>query len=157
MQHKDIIKKNSPTSLIISLSLIVVGILMTLILNFKVTDIIGVFMMFGGIFSLFFIKKVYIYAPTGSVVTQNTLYYNPSERTKLKEILDSARFDLVNTLKISENGIRLDLLLSKNNDFAAAQILEYVPHKYVESSRLYEYFGEDAKKAIESFKEVPKE
>ncbi len=141
--------KKSKTSIIISIILLIAGATF-LFLQFKTAQFIGGFFLFFGIISLIFTKKEKIYIPSGSKITSEMLYFNPLEKGKLNEILSNKNFPLLKNITPTEHGIQMEVTRSKDKEYAAVQLYDYVPHHYVESSPLYEYIGNDAK----SFSEI---
>lgn len=79
-----------------------------------------------------------IYLPTKSRVKDFSIYIETDEMHRLMYALETADTSLMTQIRSpKESGLRLDVVLSSDNKFAACQIFKYVPYNYEAVSTVY--------------------
>lgn len=140
-----IVKKNDFTSIIIALSIVLAGIVITFF-SFPYAKGLGSILILGGIIALSMSKKTLVHGSTGNKIISYTYFFPPIEKEKIKQICETSNFDTLKSVSQAENGLQMEIYLSKNGSYAAVQLYEYIPYKYEICSPLYEYEGDDAQK-----------
>lgn len=84
-------------------------------------------------------KKV-IYETTGSPAKVRTYYFNRSDLEHMRTLLEHSGFSLAKPIAFCPGGnVKMDVIVSGDNRFAAAQIFEYVPFEYHAATRPHAY------------------
>lgn len=152
--HPDITKRTSASRLIISTGMLVVGILLFVSL-FEMGDkssavsmalmVIGTALILSGVFRLFWRSKEIVYLPTGSVTKERSIYFDLKHLGKLTEMLEHKLLNGESEIKSDASGnVRMDIMLSHDNKFAAVQLFQFVPYTYVPVTSVCYFTGEDA-------------
>lgn len=119
--------------------------------------IIGAFGFVFGIIRLLFKNKKTIYVPTGSKVKKSRIYFKSDDLGKLLNAVEN-NFSNVGDLHQNESGtIRLDLMKSDDDAFAAAQVFSNSGATNSAQCGIKIYTGDAAKSltiAIASFKKA---
>lgn len=85
-------------------------------------------------------SKRKVYRPTGSEVKEKRLFFNKETKHGLMACVESGSFHNLLPMKTYAGGsIRLDLLLSADGKFAAAQVMEFEPYSFVPTSPMFYY------------------
>ncbi len=104
-----------------------------------------------GVVKFFTGNKVYVFLPAGSNLKKERVYFDAKERQPLFDSIEDRRFESLKRLKrLANTGIRLDVLYAGNREFAAVQLLEYVPYTYETATPVICYYGEEARKFIDN-------
>lgn len=148
MSHKDIVKKTSIKTIVVSSLILIAGIALIFV-SFEYSKLLGSMLIIVGLCSLLFSKKEDIYVPTGSRVLNNNFYFNPQESAKIRTIFEHKDFDALKAINQVPHGSMLETHISKDHRFATAQLYIYVPHRYEEASPMYEYREGDAEHLAE--------
>ena len=91
-----------------------------------------------GLLKLFFGSKRLFYLPTGSPITKKTLFYKQSDLRPLIQAIESNDFKALSKLEqVEGQGVRIDMMTSKDNKFATCQVFEYIPYTYSPASPVY--------------------
>ncbi|MCP9612330.1 hypothetical protein [Coprobacter tertius] len=109
--------------------------------------LVGAVCILVGLVKLLMGKKYIIYQGSGSKVKNMNLFFDSHEINKLQGLLESKQFEYLQKLKPAEGnkaGVRLDLLVSEDKKFAAAQVFQFIPFKYEPASDLINFYDEDA-------------
>ncbi|MDR3218930.1 MAG: hypothetical protein LBU22_08140 [Dysgonamonadaceae bacterium] len=148
-QHSQIVKKISFLNILISILLVIAGITTFYISSGvdKENSIWVIFLFLAAICLiaagaiLFFARWKYeVYEKTGSPVVQKTYSFTKKEIDILKSVLDQEQFQSGKPIVFLPNGdAHLDVLFSKDNQFAVAQLKEYIPFTFQPVSSIY-YF-----------------
>ncbi len=138
--HPDIAKRTSISGIVFSCIMLLVGILSfasTFELEDKSSTISMALMVFGtglfliGIFRMFWKSKEVVYVPTGSVAKERSAFFDLKHMDKLKELVNSGNFSIDSEIKSEASGnLRMDVILSEDNKFAAIQLFQFVPYTY---------------------------
>ena len=76
--------------------------------------------------------REYIYSKTNSRLEKHSLHFEISDTTRLRTNLETYNFKAVKECQSRSNsgGARLDVVLSKDGEYAAYRLFVYVPHTY---------------------------
>ncbi|MEG1562767.1 MAG: hypothetical protein RR365_03435 [Bacteroides sp.] len=138
--HPDIIKRTSVSGLIFSCVMLLVGLL-AFVSTFELKDrsstismglmVLGTAFVLLGVFRLFWKSKEVVYLPTGSIAKEQSLFFDLKNLNKLSEMIKSGGFSSESGVRVESSGnIRLDVILSGDNKFAAVQLFQFVPYTY---------------------------
>lgn len=152
--HPDIVKRTSISGLIFSAVMLLLGILV-FVSTFEVTDrsstlsmllmVLGTAFFLLGIFRLFWKSKEVVYLPTGSVTKERSIFFDLKHMGKLKEMIEKGHLALEDGVKSEGRGnVRMDVILSQDNKFAAVQLFQFVPYTYTPVTSVHYYTGNDA-------------
>ena len=84
-----------------------------------------------GIFRLFWKSKEVVYIPTGSITKERSVFFDLKHMGKLKEMIEKGQLSIEEGVKSEGSGnVRLDVILSQDNKFAAVQLFQFVPYYY---------------------------
>ena len=152
--HPDIVKRTSISGLIFSAVMLLLGILV-FVSTFEVTErsstlsmllmVLGTAFFLLGIFRLFWKSKEVVYLPTGSVTKERSIFFDLKHMGKLKEMIEKGHLTLEDGVKSEGSGnVRMDVILSQDNKFAAIQLFQFVPYTYTPVTSVHYYTGNDA-------------
>ena len=152
--HPDIAKRTSVSGLIFSVAMLLLGILI-FASTFEVTDrsstlsmllmVLGTAFFLLGIFRLFWKSKEVVYIPTGSITKERSVFFDLKHMGKLKEMIEKGQLSIEEGVKSEGSGnVRLDVILSQDNKFAAVQLFPFVPYTYTPVTSVHYYTGNDA-------------
>lgn len=138
--HPDIAKRTSISGIVFSCIMLLIGILSfasTFELEDKSSTISMTLMVFGtglfliGIFRMFWKSKEVVYVPTGSVAKEQSVFFDLKHMDKLKELVNFGNLSMDSGIKSETSGnLRMDIILSEDNKFAAVQLFQFVPYTY---------------------------
>ena len=149
--HPDIAKRTSVSGLIFSVAMLLLGILI-FASTFEVTDrsstlsmllmVLGTAFFLLGIFRLFWKSKEVVYIPTGSITKERSVFFDLKHMGKLKEMIEKGQLSIEEGVKSEGSGnVRLDVILSQDNKFAAVQLFQFVPYTYTPVTSVHYYTG----------------
>ena len=146
--HPDIAKRTSVSGLIISVGMMLVGILIFASI-FEMSDKSSTLsmglMVLGTALILFWKSKEIVYLPTGSVAKERSLFFDLKHIGKLTEMLESGKLDGEAGVKSESSGnVRLDVMISQDNKFAALQLFQFVPYTYTPVTSVCYFTGNEA-------------
>lgn len=152
--HPDIAKRTSMSGLIFSVIMLVAGILLFALL-FEMNDksstvsmalmVVGTALILFGVFRLFWRSKEIVYLPTGSVAKERSIYFDLKHMDRLTEMLEHKQLDGESDIKSDTSGnVRMDVMLSLDNKFAAVQLFQFVPYTYTPVTSVCYFTGGDA-------------
>ena len=158
--HPDIAKRTSISGLLISCVMLLIGILSfasTFELEDKSSTVSMALMVFGtglfllGIFRLFWKSKEVVYVPTGSITKERSVFFDLKHMDKLTDLVNSGSFSADSKIKSEASGnIRMDVILSADNKFAAVQLFQFVPYTYNPITSV-QYFTNGEASAVAAF------
>lgn len=94
-----------------------------------------------------------MYLPTKSRLKLHTLYFDVHASDDVQSCLQMKRFDeLANLKQQKDNGVKLEAMFSVDSEFAAVQVLEYVPYTFEAITPVMCFYGGEAKKLREALK-----
>ena len=86
-----------------------------------------------------------IYAPADRVVNEAVAYFDLRDFERLHEHLKTMDFSTLQDVKVEPSGnIRLDVFVSIDKRFVAAQLFQFIPYRYKAVTPIYHYHGEVA-------------
>ena len=92
-----------------------------------------------------------IYIPTQSAVVKESVYIDSLELNILKSILLNHKLEELKKITLKQSGnARIDFLVSKDKEFLAMQLFQYIPYKFEPTSEVL-YFDEKEAKEIADF------
>ena len=147
--HPDIAKRTSVSGLIFSVAMLLLGVLV-FASTFEITDrssTLSMLLMVLGtaFFRLFWKSKEVVYIPTGSVTKERSVFFDLKHMGKLKEMIEKGQLSTEDGVKSEGSGnVRLDVILSQDNKFAAVQLFQFVPYTYTPVTSVHYYTGNDA-------------
>lgn len=96
-------------------------------------------------YRLYMASKQTVYAPANVVVREVVTYYNLKNIETLKEGLRNMDFLTLQNVEAETNGnIRLDIFISIDKRFVAAQLFQFIPYRYRAITPIYHYHDEIA-------------
>lgn len=158
--HPDIVKRTSISGVLFSSIMLLAGVLAfaaTFELNDKSSTISMALMVLGtglflsGIFRLFWKSKEVVYSPTGSITRERSLFFDLKYLDTLTHLVNSGSFSEDAEIKSAASGnIRMDVILSQDNKFAAVQLFQFVPYTYQPVTSV-QYLTNERASALASF------
>ena len=107
----------------------------------------GALIFIVGLVKILIGKKYIIHKESGSRITNYNLFLDPHEMGRLQSILDGKQFDNIPKLKPADGnkaGVKLDLFISADKKFAAAQVFQFIPFKYEPAGEQKSFYDNDA-------------
>ena len=96
-------------------------------------------------YRLYVKSKQMIYAPADRVVNEAVAYFELRDFERLHEHLKTMDFSTLQDVKVEQSGnIRLDIFVSIDKRFVAAQLFQFIPYRYKAVTPIYHYHGEIA-------------
>ncbi|MBQ8672456.1 MAG: hypothetical protein IJ511_00135 [Bacteroides sp.] len=152
--HPDIVRRFSMSSFLLSLMMLLAGAFMFLSL-FEVHDksssismavmILGTALVLLAVYRMFWKSYETVYRPTGSVTKECNLYFDLKHLPRLTDMLTAEDLDVDTTMRSDASGnVRLNVLISQDNRFAAVQLFQFVPYTYVAVTPVKYYTGNEA-------------
>lgn len=152
--HPDIAQRTSVPGLIFSVAMLLVGLLVFASL-FSMSDksstvsmalmVLGTALVLLGVFRLFWKSKEMVYLPTGSIAKERSLYFDLKYLGELTDMLENGRLGGDAAPKSEASGnVRMDVMLSQDNKFAAVQLFQFVPYTYTPVTSVRYFTGSDA-------------
>jgi len=146
--EKKFIRVRSTKDIIITLSIIITGSVLVALPTSTAMNILGFFMIFGGIILALALRTGYKDMETGEKYSKVERFFAQSMREEIRKAITTAP----NTINLSEedkgNGIRLDIYHNKALDKAYVQLFEYIPYKYEPCSKPIEHSISEVNKII---------
>lgn len=156
--HPDVAKRTSVPALLFSIVMLLAGFLAFASI-FEMSDkssavsmmmmVAGTSLILWGIFRLFWRTKELVYLPTGSVARERTLFFSQKDLEQLTDMLEHGT-PVTGVRSESSGNVRLNVMLSQDNRFAAVQLFQFIPYSYTPVTPVRYFTGSDAA-AIASF------
>jgi hypothetical protein len=154
--HPHIGRRLDVANIVISVALIVVGIAAfggTFLLD-RPSSALGMMLMVAGLgiglygcVRLLRNARSVVYLPSQSALKKHSMYFDLKELQNLKELVNSHNFSAVVNMRGSGSGnIRMDVLLSRCNGFAAVQLFQFVPYNYTPVTDIAYFAGDEAER-----------
>lgn len=157
--HPDIAKRTSVSGLIFSCIMLLVGIL-AFVSTFELEDrssttsmtlmVLGTGLFLAGIFRMFWKSKEVVYLPTGSKAKERTVFFDLRHMDKLTDIVNTGAFASKEIKSEASGNIRMDVIISEDNKFAAIQLFQFVPYTYQAVTTVH-YYKDDEATAVANF------
>lgn len=152
--HPDIAKRTSVSGLIFSIVMLLLGIFVfasTFEMNERSSTLSMALMVLGtafflmGVFRLFWKSKEVVYLPTGSVTKERSLFFDLKYMDKLRDMVENGQLPIEEDVKSDGSGnVRMDVMLSQDNKFAAIQLFQFVPYAYTPITSVRYFTGKEA-------------
>ena len=129
----------SVKDIVISASIIILGIVLLLLSAEAGVDIAGYFFILAGLILLFILKSDYKDAETGIRYKRKEYYFEQSMNASIASALatNPASIDIKEAGK--GESVMLDIYYSKDSGKAYLQLFKYIPYEYEPCSKVYEY------------------
>lgn len=160
--HPHVASRISLPSVIYSLLLLFPGIAAFLFLyeeHDKSTTFSMALLAFGsifivyGLYRLLWKSKVLVYLPTGSVAEEQCLFFDLKYMSKLVDLLNKDSLSADTSVRCEDAGnVRMSVVLSADNRFAAVQLFQFVPYNYAPITPI-RYYTEKEAAAVSAFLE----
>lgn len=100
---------------------------------------------------LLYIKsKQIIYTPADKIVKESVVYFGLGDFERLHEHLKTMNFSTLQDIKAEPSGnIRLDIFVSTDKRFVAAQLFQFIPYRYKAITPIYHFRDETALQFLE--------
>lgn len=141
------IQRNKKSTLLSSSFLLIGIVLMVMALSnikdtkssiYFLTIILSITAMVIGVVKIFFGGKERVFTPTKSKVREYSLKYAMRDYATLKTALESGDLRAMQKVELTETSeLRMDILISEDNQFATCQIFEWIPYSYEPKSELF--------------------
>lgn len=152
--HPDVTKRTNVAGLIFSAVMLAAGILLFVSI-FGMTDksstlsmammVLGTAFILTGVFRLFWKSTEMIYLPTKSVTRERSIFFDMTCLNRLEEMLAHDRLNGDSDVRSSGSGnVRMDVMLSRDSQFAAVQLYQFVPYTYTPVTEVHYFTGADA-------------
>ena len=152
--HPDIVKRTSVSGLIFSVIMLLVGALVFVSI-FEMNDrssaismgllVAGVALVLFGIFRLFWRSKEIVYLPTGSVTKESSIFFDLKYLNRLIDMIEHKQLSNETDIKSDASGnVRMDMMISQDNKFAAVQLFQFVPYTYNPVTSIRYFTGNEA-------------
>lgn len=154
LTNHNISQQTDVSNLIVSLSVITLGIILAMF-SFTLKDrhmtACLMIMTFGfglaiyGLFHCLTGSVQAVYEPTGSVIKEHHLYFNRNQKETLRSIINVDGIpDCIKPSSGSDGIIRLDIVISDDNNFAGLQLMEYEAYTFQPVTDMHYYAGDEA-------------
>lgn len=151
--HPDIAKRTSISGLVFSCTLLLVGVL-AFVSTFELEDksstvsmalmVLGTGLFLVGIFRMFWKSKEVVYLPTGSKAKERSMFFDLKYLDKLTDQVNSGTFSSKEIKSEASGNIRMDVILSDDNKFAAVQLFQFIPYTYQPVTSVRYFTNDDA-------------
>ena len=148
--HPDIVKRTSVSGLIFSVAMLLVGVFIfasIFEMSDKSSTLSMALMVLGTAFVLLGVYKrqEVVYLPTGSVTKERSVFFDLKYLGKLTDMIENEQLNGETEIKSSGSGnVRMDVMISQDNKFAAVQLYQFVPYTYTPVTSVRYYTGSDA-------------
>ena len=123
--HPDIVKRTSVSGLIFSVAMLLVGVFI-----------------FASIFEMSDKSST---LSMGSVTKERSVFFDLKYLGKLTDMIENEQLNGETEIKSSGSGnVRMDVMISQDNKFAAVQLYQFVPYTYTPVTSVRYYTGSDA-------------
>ena len=154
MSSPDVIQKSNLSSVLISASVFMFGVLLFLFI-WKQEDsssfismtlfTIGIICFLWSIYRIFWQSKEWVYLKTGSSIREGSCFFDNENLLDLINCFDENSIQNSKVICAKKSGnVRLDYMLSKDHKFAAVQLFHFIPYTYEPASRIFYLTGKDA-------------
>ena len=152
--HPHIAKRISLTGILYSVVMLLAGLFL-FVFDFEIHDkssalsmtlmVIGTALILYAVYRIFWRSSELVYLPTGSVAKEYSLFYDLKHLNTLTDLLNHGCPDASHCMKGEASGnVRLDIMLSRDNRFAAVQLFQFVPYSYMPVTEVRYYTDADA-------------
>lgn len=111
------------------------------------------FLFLGGLVKLCVHRSCYLFKPTNSKLKERVLFFATHESEVIQDCIEGKVFERLEHVKREkDSGVRVQAMVTDDQNFVAVQISEYIPYTYEATSPVVCYYGEEAKNFIRYFK-----
>ncbi|WP_163223044.1 DUF4159 domain-containing protein [Bacteroides sp. 214] len=152
----DITNRINTFTLVQALAIIFAGVVMLISANKidenafilkAVLEIAGLLIILLGAVRFMSKPMIKVYLPTGSAAQELSLFFDLRHADELKKCINSGIFPTNGMSGNDENGnLRMDIILSKDGQFAAVQLFQFIPYAYKPITELQRFTSEEAEK-----------
>ena len=94
---------------------------------------------------MFWKSKEMVYLPTGSVTKERSMFFDLKHIGELTEMIERGNPDCEAGIKSESSGnVRMDIMISQDNKFAALQLFQFVPYTYTPVTSVRYFTGSEA-------------
>ena len=137
--EKEFIRVRSIKDIVIFVSLIVAGSVLTALPAGEAVNITGFFLIFSGLILALAMKTGHKDAGTGEIFVKKEIYFQQTQHAAIMSAI-AAKPESVDMREADKgNSLKLDIYYRKASGKAYLQLFEYVPYKYEPCSKVYEY------------------
>ena len=137
--EKEFIRVRSIKDIVIFVSLIVAGSVLTALPAGEAVNITGFFLIFSGLILALAMKTGHKDAGTGEIFVKKEIYFQQTQHSAIMSAI-AAKPESVDMREADKgNSLKLDIYYRKASGKAYLQLFEYVPYKYEPCSKVYEY------------------
>ncbi|BEG99725.1 hypothetical protein [Bacteroides sedimenti] len=151
--HQDVVKRTNIGSLLLSFLFIVAGIV-TFVFSNQLEKLSGAvtltamvlaaFLFLLGIYWLAWKSKTLVYEPTGSKILKRSLFFDIHAKYKLEKMMKSGTFSEDIVAAGEKGSVRLDYLVSEDNQFIAMQLFQFSTYKFTSDIPVAYFRGDKA-------------
>ena len=137
--EKEFIRVRSIKDIVIFVSLIVAGSVLTALPAGAAVNITGFFLIFTGLILALAMKTGHKDAGTGEIFVKKEIYFQQTQHAAIMSAI-AAKPESVDMREADKgNSLKLDIYYRKSSGKAYLQLFEYVPYKYEPCSKVYEH------------------
>lgn len=151
---QELAKRINPAKLLLALLLVVAGVCLFFSFKFVADEssavsmalmVGGIAVFLWGLFLFFWKSKEIVYLPTGSVVCEDSFFFDNGQIDALRNVLEQrVPIDDTALATASSGNVRLDCICSKDGTFVAMQLYQYVPYAYTPVTDICYFKGAEA-------------
>ena len=151
-----VIRRKSTLSLLLSLVILAAGVVLLIVasgmaektgVSYTASLVFGIIAVGAGLGMLFFGNKQWVYMPTKSKITVHSKFIDPSQFDAVCQAIYMRDPSLLGKglQTVERSGVRIDMYVSADGEFAAAQTFRYVPYTYSAVTPVCCAYGEQAR------------
>ncbi|PKO97503.1 MAG: hypothetical protein CVU12_00530 [Bacteroidetes bacterium HGW-Bacteroidetes-7] len=138
-----IVKRINVKILVLTITMVIISGVALILKDYSTTVIV----LIAAALIFFFKRKHEVYTVTGSPVKRESYFFDRESKSALESVLHGELGDNSLVMYFSDNGSgRLDVIMTKDENYAVATIFHYIPHRYEQDSDPIEYTGPKVKK-----------
>lgn len=138
-----IVKRLNVKILVLTITMVIISGVALILKDYSTTVIV----LIAAALIFFFKRKHEVYTVTGSTVKRESYFFDRESKSALESVLHGELGDNSLIMYFSDNGSgRLDVIMTKDENYAVATIFHYIPHRYEQDSDPIEYTGPKVKK-----------
>jgi len=91
-----------------------------------------------------------VFEPTGSKILKKSVSFHINQLVKLEKMIKSGIFVPENISADEKGSVRIDYLISEDNQFVAMQVFQFSNYKYIADTPIF-YFRDDHARQAAAF------
>lgn len=159
-QLPELVKKTNKTSIILSIVLIIFALAIFHLVYLTENNLVegsevfaGVIALSVALFMLIWQRTKFIDKETGSVVSKDSIYYNPNDLPTILLAFDNDNFAVLQNVKRQQEGnVQIVFRFAENHRYIAVQVQRYEPFDYKPQTDILVYRDANAMKLMENLK-----